>query len=389
MDHDVIIAGGGPAGLAFARSLADSGLNIALVERQDEATLAGPAYDGREIALTHRSVRTLRELGAWGRIATDDISELRAANVFNGNSPLALTFDTGSGRGRSLGWLVSNHHIRRSLFECVRLQANVALLTGVAVASIRAGPAGAEVSLSDGTQLRARLLVAADSRLSMIRDQLGISAEMNRLGTAMLVCRVAHDGDHGHVATEWFGHGYTIAMLPLNGRLSSAVLTVPLAEAERLAAMSDELFGAELSARYRHRLGTMQVASSRHVYPLVTSWARRFAVGGAALIGDTAVGMHPVTAHGFNLGLGGQALLAREIMKALRHGRDWADDRVLRRYEAGHRLAARPIYAATNLVVRLYGDNRRGAGLVRQAGMLAARRLPLIRAAVRRSLLNA
>lgn len=389
MDFDIVIAGGGPAGLAFTRSLAGSGLNLALVERQEEAALADPAYDGREIALTHRSARILRELGAWDRIPADDVSELRAANVLNGDSPLALTFDTGSRRELALGCLVSNHHIRRSLFECVQSHHNVTFFTGVSLGTATANETGAEALLSDGSRLRARLLVAADSRFSAIRDQLGIAADMNRLGTAMLVCRVSHDGDHRHIATEWFGSGYTIAMLPLNGRMSSAVLTLPLAEAERLAAMSDDQLAGELAARYRHRLGSMQVMSSRHVYPLVTSWARRFAVPGAVLIGDTAVGMHPVTAHGFNLGLGGAALLAREIAEASRRGADWGNDRILRRFETSHRLASWPVYAATNAIVRLYGDNRRAAKLMRHVGLRVARRLPLFRPMVRRSLLRA
>jgi ubiquinone biosynthesis UbiH/UbiF/VisC/COQ6 family hydroxylase len=389
MNYDIIVAGAGPAGLAFARSLAGSGLSLALIERQDEPALAEPCYDGREIALTHASVRTLRELGAWHRIPVEEVSMLRAAEVLNGNSPLALTFDAAPRRSSGLGRLVSNHHIRRSLFECVRGQPNAELLAGVAVDRVSVDVSGAEVLLADGRRLSGRLLVAADSRFSAIRDQLGIAAQMNRLGTAMLVCRVAHEHDHRNVATEWFGDGHTIAMLPLGERISSAVVTLPLADAERLAAMSDERLGVEIASRYRHRLGSMRVASSRHVYPLVTSWARRFAVPRAALIGDTAVGMHPVTAHGFNLGLSGQALLASAIVEALGSGRDWSGERVLRHYEAGHRRAAGPIFAATNLIVRLYGDSRPRAGPARHAGIRLARRLPMFRAAVTRGLLHA
>ncbi|MBL4793547.1 MAG: FAD-dependent monooxygenase, partial [Citromicrobium sp.] len=92
-DFDIIVVGAGPAGLAFTRALADSGLSIALVERQPADVLAAPPVDGREIALTHRSVATLEKLGAWGRIPPDEIFALRAARVYNGRSPLALGFD--------------------------------------------------------------------------------------------------------------------------------------------------------------------------------------------------------------------------------------------------------------------------------------------------------
>lgn len=389
MQFHIIIVGGGPAGLSFARALAGTGLSIAIIEQQCRAALADPPYDGREIALTHRSIRSLADLGAWARIPADEVSALKEARVFNGSSPLALSFDTEGHPEQALGMLVSNHLIRRSLFECVEDQADVTLKPGAKVEEAGAGAGGARITLSGGEQLTARLLVAADSRFSGIRKSLGISAEMNRVGKAMLVCRVEHECDHGHVATEWFGHGQTFAMLPLNGRQSSAVLTVPLEEAKRLAELGEDALGWELSGRYSHRLGRMRVVSSRHVYPLVTTVAKRFVAPGAALIGDAAVGMHPVTAHGFNLGLASAVTLAQEIRNDLGQGRDWASERALARYEARHRRASLPLYRATNLIVGLYNDERKPARVARDAAIRLGRRMPALRGAVRSMLLHA
>lgn len=388
MRYDIIVVGGGPAGLSFARAMAGSGLNIMLIENQPAEALADPGYDGREIALTHRSIRNLVDLGAWGRIPVGEISALREARVLNGASTLALTFDAGGRPEQALGMLVSNHLIRRALFESVDGQDGLILRVGSEVASVKAGASGAEATLADGTTLQARLLVAADSRFSSTRRQLGIDAEMNPTGKAMLVCRVAHEGDHGHVATEWFGHGQTFAMLPLNGRQSSAVLTLALDEAKQLAGLPDDRLGSELSARYRYRLGSMQVASSRHVYPLTMTYADRFAMSGAALIGDAAVGMHPVTAHGFNLGLESACGLANMIKLARGEGEDWASLPVLRRYERRHRRASLPLYRATNMIVGLYNDERRTARLARHAAIRLGRRLPIVRRAVRELLLS-
>ncbi|HEX2019821.1 MAG TPA: cation:proton antiporter [Aurantimonas sp.] len=267
MIYDILIAGGGPAGLAFARALNGARLRIALIERQPADLLASPPVDGREIALTHRSVATLTRLGAWAQLRREDVSPLRKAQVLNGASSFPLAFDTaGTGEDR-LGQLVPNHRIRQSLFRAVNDQSGLELITGLGVASVGTDRASARVTLTDGRVLDARLLVGADSRFSVIREQLGIAAEVNRLGRSMMVCRVAHEGDHQGIATEWFDHGQTIAMLPLRDRQSSAVLTLTSGEVERLAALS----GTPLSVTHAEELFAVE-AGGGILLGLVTGW---------------------------------------------------------------------------------------------------------------------
>lgn len=369
MDFDVVVVGGGPAGLAFAASLSGSGLSIAVVERQPEAALAEAAFDGREIALTHHSQGILRRLGAWEHIPAERISPLREARVLNGGSGYALRFDTGGRPEAELGRLVPNHLIRRALYRVASARPDVTLLAGTGVAHLETDVDAARLRLEDGREITARLLVAADSRFSAARKALGIGAEMRDFGKRMMVCRLRHAGDHHHVATEWFDYGQTIAMLPLNGRESSAVITLPPEEMAALEAMPEAEFGPEVARRYRGRLGAMELVSTRHVYPLVAVYAERFATTRAALIGDAAVGMHPVTAHGFNFGLRGQDILAREIRQALARGRDFAAPDVLRRYHHAHRRVTRGIYLATNATALIYSEETLPARLLRNLAL--------------------
>ncbi|WP_347302776.1 5-demethoxyubiquinol-8 5-hydroxylase UbiM [Croceibacterium sp. TMG7-5b_MA50] len=385
MDHDCIIVGGGPVGLALAAALAPTGRRIAVVERQDRSTLADPQEDGRYIALTHRSIAFLSQLGAWDRIDPAQRSPLREAQVLNGTSPFALQFDPGAAGEGWLGQLVSNHLIRRALFDVVAGQPNVELLTGASVEQLATDRRAARVTLADGRLLTGQLLVGADSRFSTVREALGIVAQVNRLGRSMLLARVAHEGEHHAVATEWFGHGHTIAMLPLTGRRSSAVVTLPDGEVAAMAALPPAELGAQIAQLYGHRLGAMTVEAGPHVYPLATTYAAHFAATRAALLGDAAVGMHPVTAHGFNLGLQGVATLSGLIGQT--RG-DWGSSLLLRRFEAAHRLATRPLYEATNLLVGLYADESLPARLARHATLRVGARLPLARRAVARMLMQ-
>lgn len=382
MRYDIAVVGAGPAGLAFAACLAGSGLRVALVDRQDEAALAEPGFDGREIALNHRSMATLRRIGAWARLPEEEISPLRQARVRNGFSPIPLRFAPGRLSGaETLGTLVPNHLIRRSLFQGLATLPDTTLIAGAAVtgAAIEAGEA--VLTLADGRRLDADLLVAADTRFSETRRRLGIAANFHDFGKTMLVCRMAHERDNQGIATEWFGYGQTFAILPLNGGVSGAVLTLPAAEMERVMALEGAAFDAEITRRWDGRLGAMRLVSTRHAYPLVGVLAERFVARRFALLGDAAVGMHPVTAHGFNLGLAGAELLARCLREAVEHGRGVADGRALARYEAAHKLASLPLYYGTNTTVRVFTDDRPPLRLLRSAGLaLAEGMLPLRRA---------
>ncbi|WP_313253584.1 5-demethoxyubiquinol-8 5-hydroxylase UbiM [Stenotrophomonas acidaminiphila] len=369
---DVLVVGAGPAGLCLARGLADTGLAVTLVELQPAAALAEPAFDGREIALTHASRQIMRTLGLWERIDPAQVSPLCSARVMNGASPFALGFAAGNEDADPLGWLVPNHLIRRAAWEAVQGQAGLELVDGARVTAIETGEAANTVVLDDGRRLSARLVVAADSRFSATRRMMGIGAQMRDFGKSMLVCRLAHELPHQHTAWEWFGYGRTLAMLPLPGDQCSAVITLPPQGIQELMAMDEAAFGEAVTGFFEQRLGRMRPVGTRHAYPLVGVYAHRFAGHRYALAGDAAVGMHPVTAHGFNFGLQSQQRLVREVAAAAARGADIGAAAVLARYERGHRLATRPLYEATNAIAALYNDSRLPARLLRGAALRAA-----------------
>ncbi len=375
MRHDVILIGAGPAGLCLARALCGQSLKVALIERQTEAAIAEPAFDGREIALTHASIRLLRELGVWEHIPRDDIAPLRAARIMDGESPHWMTVESDLVGKEQLGHLVPNHRIREAAWRAARDLPTLDWYPETQVDSVRTTPGQAEVTLRDGRQLQASLLIAADSRFSETRRALGIGASQYDFGKSMLVCRMRHERPHHGVAWEWFGHGQTLAMLPLREHVSSAVLTVPHAEARYLQDLPAGAFAARMRERYGDRLGEMTLDSSRHVYPLIGVYARRFVGQRFALAGDAAVGMHPVTAHGFNLGLASVERLADLARIARAQGRDPGGDALLARYQRRHRAGTLPLYLATGAVVRVFTDDRAPVRRLRQTILRAGQQM--------------
>lgn len=386
MNYDIIIVGAGPAGLSFARSLANTALRVAIVEKQSEKLIAAPEFDGRDIALTHRSVQILKELGIWARFGPDNIHPIKQARVLDGTSPYCLNFDSQKDSIDALGFIVSNHVIRKALFDEIQIFDNIELMAGLAVTSVSTNDSNAFIVLSDGQTLESHLVVAADSRFSETRRMVGIPASMHDFGRICIVCRMQHEKPHDGIAFECFHYGRTLAVLPLTSQCSSIVVTAPMDLRDSLMGLDDAQFSRDIRSRFGNRYGEMSLSSERFAYPLIGVHASRFYAKRFALIGDAAVGMHPVTAHGYNLGLNGQNILANEIIHASAQNQDIGATSLLKRYQQKHMRTTRPMFHGTNEIVKLFTDDRVPARLARKVALRLANRIPPIKRVIQHKL---
>jgi ubiquinone biosynthesis UbiH/UbiF/VisC/COQ6 family hydroxylase len=311
----------------------------------------------------------MHTLGLWERIDPEAISPLQDARVLNGPSLYAMNIDHRDSKKSELGYLISNQCIRKAAYEAVKASPAITLLTEAQITAISTDNASAHLSLANGKQIQAQLLVAADSRFSETRRAMGIAATMHDFGKTMMVCVMEHSVPHHHVAWEWFDYGQTLALLPMNGMRSSVVITLPATDIQQLMSMSEADFNQAVAIRFKHRLGSMQLVSTRHAYPLVTAYASQIVAQRFALIGDAAVGMHPVTAHGFNFGLCSVEVLANEIKATQARGGNIAATSLLERYQRKHRIRTRPLFIATHAIAKLYGDDSIPARLLRTASL--------------------
>ena len=387
-DADVLIVGAGPAGLALACALGDAGLSVQLFEQQSRAELDAPPDDGREIALTHRAQRIMQALGLWQHVPEAAIAPLREARVLDGDSPQALRF--ASGLTEPLGWLVPNHLIRRAALTAALQRPSVRLQCESRVTALSVGTDAATITLADGSRASAPLVVAADSRLSQTRRLAGIGASMHDFGRSVVVGRVAHEHANDGIAWECFRYGNTLALLPMNDKQASAVVTIASSKAAEWLALNDAEFAARIEAQSGGQLGALRAVGQRHHYPLVGVYAHRFAAPRFALIGDAAVGMHPVTAHGWNFGLYGVEVLARELKAARAASNDLGALPALQTFEREHRRTTLPIYLGTNAIVSLFTNEAAFPKLARRGLLAVAERVPpisgLIKSAITRQL---
>lgn len=352
---DLVIVGAGAIGLCFARSLASSGISIAILDKLKNERIESPLFDGRDTALTHTSIKILKELGVWARIPENAISGINQAHVKSGNSSYFLNFcDTKSKYPSELGYLVSNHIIRKAVYDEVKQFQNIKIITEIDVSSFEEENDHIILKLSDESILKTKLLVAADSRFSQIRQMMGIKCYKKDFEKTIIVGRIKHSTSHSHIAYEHFQYGKTIALLPLNNNSSSVVITIAHQHAKLIMQMDQATFSAYIQKNIQSSLGLVEVDSELHSYPLICTYAENFIANRFALIGDAAVGMHPVTAHGMNFGIKGQDTLSKQIISSLDLGIDIGSYWGLEKYQRIHRDTTKIFFHFTNIIATFF-----------------------------------
>ncbi len=333
--YDVVIQGGGMAGLALAAALIPSGLEVAVLEsRRLRRWRPGGEPELRVSALTVASERILRNLGAWESMRRAPLSPFDAIEVHDSESGAFLKFD-GADIGIShLGHIVENVLTQTALYDRVAVANNIQLFNPAAIAELRPQRSDRlELLLEDGRRIATRLLVGADGAGSAVRQAADIACERVGYGQVAIVGVIRCQRPHGQVARQRFLPGGPLALLPLADGRCSIVWSVPEGEHERLLGLSPEHFCAELTAASDAMLGEVLTVGERAGFALARQHAERYIAPRVALIGDAAHTIHPLAGQGINLGLLDAASLAQVIEQAAASGRDIGSMAVLRRYE--------------------------------------------------------
>ena len=339
MQADLIIVGAGMVGSALALALQDQGLEILLVDGSPLSVKPfdpQAAFEPRVSALSVASQRILDRLGVWDGIAARRACPYGEMQVWDGSGTGQIHFSAASVHAESLGHIVENRVVQDALLERLH-DSPIGLLPGARLEQLRRSGDGWLLSLSDGRELRAPLIIAADGANSAVRRLAGCATrEWDYLHHA-IVTSVRCSKPHQATAWQRFTDDGPLAFLPLAGPAGehwcSIVWSVTPTEAERLMALDDASFRRALGFAFEHRLGEVLHADPRLCIPLRQRHAKRYVEDGLALIGDAAHSIHPLAGQGVNLGFLDVAVLAEVLLHAAQRGERLADERVLSRYE--------------------------------------------------------
>lgn len=380
-DCDVVIAGGGLNGPALALALADAGLSVAVIDARPADQRAGDAFDGRAYALALASQRLLAAIGLWPELAdsAQPINRVRASqgDPGEGADPFGLHFDSAEIEEGRLGHMLEDRFLYRALLTAMQDRVTHLPATGVTGQAVDAR--GVTVTLSDGREMRTRLLVGADGRQSGVAERAGIRRNGHDYGQIALVAAIDHERPHEGVAHQFFMATGPLAILPLPGNRSSIVWSEDAASARAIMALDDADFLDVLRPRFGDFLGAISLAGPRFSYPLGLTLAESYAAGRIALVGDAAHGVHPIAGQGLNLGLRDVAALAEIIVDSHRRGEDFGDLAVLRRYEEWRRPDATMLAFGMDAVNALFSNHDPLLRLGRSVGMGLVDAVPALR----------
>jgi 2-octaprenyl-6-methoxyphenol hydroxylase len=377
---DVVIGGGGMAGLALAIALRDS-LGDAF-----HVVVADPALeringDARASAIAAAARRLFETIGVWTDVAADAQPILDMvvtdSKVDDAMRPTFLTFDGEIAPGEPFAHMIENNALVAALLKKAR-RIGVDLRAD-AVASFESQGGTIAVRLASGDEVAGRLLVAADGARSAIREQAGIANFGWDYEQSGIVTTVAHERAHHGRAEEHFLPAGPFAILPLKGKRSSIVWTEQRDEAERIVALPDPEFLAELEKRFGLHLGDIEVVGPRRAYPLGLMVARSFVAERIALVGDAAHVIHPIAGQGLNMGLRDVAALAEAIVDAARLGLDIGGANVLDRYQRWRRFDTMTMGVATDGLNRLFSNRSDVLRLLRDTGLGIVDRIPTLK----------
>lgn len=382
--RDVVVVGGGVVGAACALALAQLQLDVMLIEARVPAPWSPVQPDLRVFAFAPDNAWLLQQLGVWQHVLGErgeNVQPYRHMCVWDAAGGGDLTFDADDYGREQLGWIIENALLADRLWAALPL-AGVEVRTPATVQAFAQHDDGASLQLDDGTQVRARLAVAADGAESSLRRLAGIDVHAHDHAQRGVVAYVQGAQSHQDTAWQRFLPGGPLAVLPFTQGRSSIVWSLPDARADDVLALDDDAFSDALTSAFDARLGAMRPLSRRVAFPLRRQLAQTQVRERLLLLGDAAHVVHPLAGQGVNLGLRDVAALRDAIIAARERGGDWLSPSRLARWARTRRSENTLAAHAFDGINRAFSNDAMLATLLRGPLLGLAGRLPPLTAAL-------
>jgi len=374
---DIAIVGGGLVGLSLAAALRESGLELALIEPRSTPPAHAEGWDSRVYAVSPGSASFLDGLGVWQELPRERVTRVDGMEIYGDDGASRLEFSAYDAGLRELAFIVENRLLAQALWRAAE-SAAVRVYCPAACASLHLGADAATLTLADGTEVVARLVVGADGADSWVRDQAGIAVSPVDYGQLAVVANCSCGRPHGGIAYQWFRRDGVLALLPLAGDRVSMVWSIARESAQRLLSLSAGDLAAEAGAASDGALGAFEVITPPAAFPLRLQRVAQFVKPRVALAGDAAHNVHPLAGQGVNLGFRDVRVLAATLAgRAARH--DCGDHALLRRYERARKEDVAALQLTTHGLQKLFAVEDVWVARIRNTGLKLVNRQPQLK----------
>ena len=375
MKTDVLIVGGGLAGLALAVALRKTQLSVVLVEGRAPTKPAG--WDSRIYAISPANAAFLDSIGVWPHLDAARLTAVETMEI-HGDAGGRIDFSAYDAGLDALAWIVESSAMQWELWESAKRQANLTLLCPAQPRSLEFNANGTLLTLADGDSMEAPLVVAADGAESWTRAAAGIKVDVHSYDQLGVVANFRAEKPHRGTAFQWFRTDGVLAWLPLPDNMISMVWSTNETNAIELQALNAEALCARVAEAGHHQLGALTQITPAAGFPLRLMRAPSSIAPQLALIGDAAHTIHPLSGHGINLGFQDACALAGLLADKPDHI-DCGDHALLRRYERSRKEEVIALQTATHGLHKLFSPGWRPLSALRNTGLNVTNALPVIK----------
>lgn len=344
--YHIIVAGGGPAGLAAACLLARDGLPVTCITGK-------PAHgqpDPRTVALMQPAIRLLRHIGVW----PDDLQQfacaLKKLKLIDDTGALiaapTVTFSAEEIGSDAFGWNIPVERLVKSLQECAEKSGVSFVHEDAESYAVRDGLA--EVRLKGGDSVAGHLVIAADGRASRLRATAGISTIDWSYDQTAIAASFDHTAEHFGISMEYHKSAGPLTTVPMPQGRSALVWMDKPAIADELMNLPDESFAKRLQLETHGDLGLISNVGPRRSFPMRGLTASVFARNRLMLVGEAAHVVPPIGAQGLNISMRDAALSAQLISDAIGWGEDPGGAKTMQTYDTERRRDVLPRQAVVH-----------------------------------------
>lgn len=335
---EILIAGGGVAGLSAACIFAAAGFETICVDPVPPVTdRTQKGADLRSTAFLLPSVELLTQSGLWDTLSPHaaPLSIMRILDAGGESGQIRekadfLAADLGI---PAFGYNLPNTLLRKKMLDFLVKLPNFQLLAPETVGKLTARSTGALVQLKGGDQISAALVIAADGRNSPLREQLGIKVKTWRYGQKAIVFNTSHTEPHQNISTEIHRSGGPFTLVPMEDPYKSAVVWMEHGpKAAALFELDRDSFNAALSERACQTLGAIELIGKRALWPIIAQRAEKLIGPRTALLAEAAHVIPPIGAQGLNMSLADLRHLKALVLAARDSGQDIGAPSLLEKY---------------------------------------------------------